>query len=233
MSEPTTPPPPTPDPSASAREWAARDNVERLYVASVLRRERDAATKSDNPEAALPCAIARRVLADAPALLARLEEAERTVREIHGLLIDAMSQHNKGIDDDWDLVARAHSEADAFLAPPTGASDTMRAIMRRHEALEQASNGDSTLILEIDPGPSDDTAWRADFPRRCALCGVYEPLVTLVRQGDGGSCTAHGGEAEAAICVDSWGCIRRRLHGVGAASCGAAQDRVGRGEVGL
>jgi len=91
----------------------------------------------------------------------------------------------------------------------------MRKIMRWHEAYERAENGDSTLILEIDPGPTDDTAWRAGFPRRCALCGVYEPIVALVREGDTGPCASYGGEAEAAICADGRECVRRRLHGVG------------------
>lgn len=88
-------------------------------------------------------------------------------------------------------------------------------MVRRFRARLEAQNGDSRLMLEIDPGPTDDTAWRADFPRRCALCGVYEPIVELVRKGDTGPCVTHGGDAEAAVCADSWECIRRRLHGVG------------------
>jgi len=118
--------PPIHDPSASAREWAGLTEKWRGIIDSRL-----ASIVRDLSAFARTCTAvddgfakeldafnaARRVLADAPALLARLEEAERVVHEVHGLLIDAMSQHNKGIDDDWDLVARAHSEADAFLSP--------------------------------------------------------------------------------------------------------------------
>lgn len=123
MSDPTTPPPPTYDPSASAREWAGRDNTERLYVASVLRRERDVATNSDNPEAALPCAIARRVLADTPALLARLVEAERLLREANR----ASAKRLRALDSagssfrcgEWTELDAVWCKIDAFLAPST------------------------------------------------------------------------------------------------------------------
>lgn len=69
MSNPTTPPPPTPDPSASARRWAA---ILPEFRRIVIDRTHDG--------------VIRGVLADAPALLARLEEAEAKVAALEARL---------------------------------------------------------------------------------------------------------------------------------------------------
>ncbi len=72
--------PTPPDPTASAEEWAEARPAVRRNIDLALEREQGVRYR-DCGENSRMTAVARRVLADAPALLARLREAEGLLRE--------------------------------------------------------------------------------------------------------------------------------------------------------